>query len=734
MSIKLSTLVSINVAALVFLAVFLIATNLVINQSFKDLEENSILMLLNRLHDAVEYSIDELERNTRDWASWDDTWEFAAKPNRQYLDSNFTATSTFENYSLNIITIISRSGEMVYSGYVTDDSGIITKMPLAIEQSIMDFVGQMQEMSEEDVLRGIIQSSYGNIMLVTLPILRNDGSGPINGYFIMARFIDESTFAELRGFKGSIINAIDLNNQENINLELQDKLKAIGSGNNVSFLKDNNISAMGTVKDINGEDIYVVEITSKMAATKIGKVMRNTILILFVILSIIQGYFLHRYLNKKVIGRLLSIQEQVNKITRNPDTKKIVEYSGDDELAVLAENVNQMLLSMHKANSSKNEFFANMSHEIRTPLSTIMGMNTLLANTKLTDEQKRYLDASNESCEALSSIVTEVLDVSRLEFYTQTLELAPFNLRETISTVFGAMKSKAEENKVFLQSVVDPDIPQMVLGDANGLNQILMNLISNAVKFTSNGSAKLRVDKESGEMISFRLVDTGKGISENDLDRIFEPFIQIPDPDTGLVKGFGLGLYLVKKTIEKMNGNINISSATGTGTTVSFYIPLPEVKVDAAKSNPSSTRKEKGQTNVTLEQIADGFPLTIVLACSNQADLNLMQELLVKLGYQFRTVLTADETLESISKTPCDLLFLDAKISGMDYLALSHRIKADPTSYGKPILVAISESATDEDDPQYLSSGMDYCISKPINLDEVIEIIKTCSEQCGSRI
>jgi CheY-like chemotaxis protein len=238
----------------------------------------------------------------------------------------------------------------------------------------------------------------------------------------------------------------------------------------------------------------------------------------------------------------------------------------------LRESETRALQSMH----ARTEFLANMSHEIRTPLNAIVGMIELLNLEKPTPIQKRYLSTLQNSSDVLLRIINDILDVSKIDEGKLKLEDELFNLREVLNQCLAVYTQASEFKDIFLSGFVDPKVPLLLKGDSTRLQQVIMNLVGNAFKFTEKGHILLRVIPEDSHSIRFSVTDTGTGIEDDAIEHLFERFSQAQTSTTRKFGGTGLGLTIVKQIVELWGGHVFVDSVMGQGSTFSFVLPLQE--------------------------------------------------------------------------------------------------------------------------------------------------------------
>jgi CheY-like chemotaxis protein len=354
----------------------------------------------------------------------------------------------------------------------------------------------------------------------------------------------------------------------------------------------------------------------------------------------------------------------------------------------------------------------------------------LLHYTEPTSDQKEYLDILKTSADNLLSIINDILDISRIEAGKLVFEHIDFNLHHTITNTFKILSINADKKGLELLNNISPDIPDIMLGDPGRLRQILINLVSNAIKFTENGEVTVSVDIESRTedeaALHFIVSDTGIGIPEDKKEYIFNTFTQADSSSTRKYGGTGLGLPISSRLVEMMKGKIWVESEVGKGSTFHFTARLgivPELEEQELTEEIVNSENESSDDRVNYE---DRKKVHILLAEDNDISQEFELRILQRQGYTVEVANNGEEVLEGLKKQHFDIVLMDVQMPKMDGIETTQIIRnsKDNTFDSEIPIIAVTAHAFEEEKEQCLKAGMNSCVTKPFNGEELFKEIE----------
>ncbi len=419
------------------------------------------------------------------------------------------------------------------------------------------------------------------------------------------------------------------------------------------------------------------------------------------------------------------VEEQHQSLLREITERQVVEQSLRDSERNLKEARDAALESAH----IKSEFLANMSHEIRTPMNGMLGMMQLLSDSPLSSEQRGFVDTALRSTEQLLNIINDILDFSKIEAGKLQLARVEFSPRAVVSDVIKLFTPKCQQKNIGISLNIADEVPALIMGDPTKLNQIISNLVGNAVKFTDEGYINVSCRFRAG-YLTLEVKDSGIGIEPDAHKTIFDSFIQADGSSTRRYSGTGLGLAIVRQLVELMAGNIELSSVPDEGSTFTITLPV-EAIAPQQESSDNNTQMEPFVTSEKNKSIVNtGQKTHILVVEDNKTNQRVITTMLGKLGYQPEVVDNGKEALSRLLESRYALIFMDCQMPVMDGYQTTRLIR-EMVAKGEIDylirIVAMTGNALEGERERCMEAGMDDYIAKPVRLSLLKKVLENAS-------
>lgn len=599
MSIRRKTILIIGATLIGMIVVVYGVSQLIFLNSFVQLEEKTVNGDVQRALNALNDRTDVIVSTNQDWSHWTDDYNFVADPaaNDSFRHDN-THDGIFTTYGLNVMLFINSENKIVFEKGFDLNAGQEVPVPDSLSPYILpdgillkhtDSSGGI----DQGPVEGIIMLPEGPMFISSSAILTTELEGPSHGSLIWGRYLNAQEIQNVTDKTRLSVNIYQMNDPQ-LPADYQNAAAALQGGTNIVTkpLDSQTIAGYTLLNDLFGKPALIFRVDIPRDIYGQGQASVFYFIIALLVVGVIFVGATLILLERIIISRLAFLNREVSDIRISTDLKTRVYASGEDELSSLATTINQMLDALSQAHENlehhrdqaldalrlKAQIMANVSHDARTPLNIITLRIEMLQHGlygPVTPQQSETLESIKVNASQLLFFINNLLDQAQLEAGKVKLDRVELRPRELLENLQVSMSPLANKKGLALRTEVDDNVPQALLGDPNRINQILSNLVVNAIKFTDQGSVEVRFLRADNTHWAFRITDTGPGIPLEDQSRIFEAFWQVDGSSTRKVtRGVGLGLSIVSQLTNLMGGHVSVQSKVGVGSTFTVVLPL----------------------------------------------------------------------------------------------------------------------------------------------------------------